>query len=247
MMCLSLRHQHFRSIQISPPSSITSKFKSTKCCVYSASRLLTPSISLSHSSHHHLSAKPNHNTQYSIFITHRNSTVPIMLPTTTTAIDSIHHPATGTWQYIVVDPNTLNAVIIDPVLDFDAATQTVTTKNADNLVSTIKAKGYNIVRILETHVHADHLTASAYLQQALASIQDSKPPICIGKRITQVQQTFGKKYSVPASELENAFDHLLDDDEVFQIGHLQAKVVHLPGHTPDHVGYLIGGEFHEQV
>lgn len=170
-----------------------------------------------------------------------------MLPTTTTAIDSIHHPATGTWQYIVVDPNTLNAVIIDPVLDFDAATQTVTTKNADNLVSTIKAKGYNIVRILETHVHADHLTASAYLQQALASIQDSKPPICIGKRITQVQQTFGKKYSVPASELENAFDHLLDDDEVFQIGHLQAKVVHLPGHTPDHVGYLIGGEFHEQV
>jgi glyoxylase-like metal-dependent hydrolase (beta-lactamase superfamily II) len=164
-----------------------------------------------------------------------------MSPTAT--IDSIHHPATGTWQYIVADPNTLNAVIIDPVLDFDAATQTITTTNADHLVSFIKAKGYTIVRILETHAHADHLTASAYLQQVFDDTQSSKPPICIGKRITQVQQTFGAKYSVPASELENAFDHLFDDDEVFQIGDLQAKVVHLPGHTPDHVGYLIGGEF----
>jgi hypothetical protein len=158
-------------------------------------------------------------------------------------IDSIHHPATGTWQYIVADPNTLNAVIIDPVLDFDAATQTITTTNADRLVSSIKAKGYNIVRILETHAHADHLTASAYLQQVFGHTQSSKPPVCIGKRITQVQQTFGAKYGVPASELEHAFDHLLDDDEVFQIGDVQAKVVHLPGHTPDHVGYLIGGEF----
>jgi glyoxylase-like metal-dependent hydrolase (beta-lactamase superfamily II) len=162
-------------------------------------------------------------------------------------IDSIHHAATGTWQYIVADPNTLNAVIIDPVLDFDTATRTISTGNADHMVSTVKAKGYNIVRILETHAHADHFTASAYLQQVLDHIQGSKPPICIGKRITQVQHTFGEKYGVPASELENAFDHLLDDDEVFRIGDLQAIVVHLPGHTPDHVGYLIGGEFHEQL
>ncbi|GAB7358606.1 hypothetical protein MBLNU230_g3837t1 [Neophaeotheca triangularis] len=161
-----------------------------------------------------------------------------MSPTAT--IDSVHHPATGTWQYLVADPNTYDAVIIDPVLDFDVATQTITTANAENLVSTIKAKGYNIVRILETHAHADHLTASAYLQQVLGSIQGSKPPICIGKRITEVQKTFGEKYGVPASELENAFDHLLEDDETFQIGDIQAKVVHLPGHTPDHVGYMIG-------
>lgn len=167
-----------------------------------------------------------------------------MSPTAT--IDSIHHPATGTWQYIVADPNTLNAVIIDSVLDFDAATQTISTENADNMISTIRAKGYNIVRILETHAHADHLTASAYLQHVFDHTQNSKPPICIGKRITQVQQTFGEKYGVSASELENAFDHLLDDDEIFHIGDLEAKVVHLPGHTPDHVGYLIGGELHEQ-
>lgn len=161
-------------------------------------------------------------------------------------IDSIHHPATGTWQYIVADPKTHNAVIIDTVLDFDAATQTISTENADSLVSSIKEKGYNVVRILETHAHADHLTASEYLQQVLGGVQGSKPPICIGKRITQVQKTFGEKYGVPASELENAFDHLFEDDEVFQIGELEAKVVHLPGHTPDHVGYMIGGEFHTQ-
>jgi glyoxylase-like metal-dependent hydrolase (beta-lactamase superfamily II) len=108
---------------------------------------------------------------------------------TTAAIDSIHHTATGTWQYIVADPNTLNAVIIDPVLDFDAATQIITTGNADNLVSTIKLKDYNIVRMPETHAHADHLTASAYLQQVFDRIQGFNPPICTGKRITQVHQT----------------------------------------------------------
>jgi glyoxylase-like metal-dependent hydrolase (beta-lactamase superfamily II) len=167
-----------------------------------------------------------------------------MSPTAT--IDSIHHPRTGTWQYIVADPNTLNAVIIDSVLDFDATTQTISTENADNLISTIKAKGYHIIRLLETHAHADHLTASAYLQHAFGHTQNPKPSICIGKRITQVQQTFGEKYGVSASELENAFDHLFDDDEAFPIGDLEAKVVHLPGHTPDHVGYLIGGELHEQ-
>ncbi|KAM0708857.1 hypothetical protein Q7P35_002893 [Cladosporium inversicolor] len=155
-------------------------------------------------------------------------------------IDSIHHAPTGTWQYIVADPNTHDAVIIDPVLDFDAATQTISTRNADNLITMIRAKGYAIVRILETHAHADHLTASAYLQHVFDNTQNSKPPICIGKRITQVQQTFGEKYGVSPGELEDAFDHLFDDDEVFQIGDLEAKVVHLPGHTPDHVGYLIG-------
>lgn len=164
----------------------------------------------------------------------------------TASIDSIHHAATGTWQYIVADPITLNAVIIDSVLDFDSATQTISTENADLLTSKIRANGYTIVCILETHAHADHLTASAYLQHVFEITQAFKPPICIGKRITQVQQTFGEKYGVSSADLEDAFDHLFDDDEVFQIGELAAKVVHLPGHTPDHVGYLIGGESHKQ-
>lgn len=156
-------------------------------------------------------------------------------------IESIHDPATGTWQYIVADPHSLDAIIIDPVLDHDMATHTISTTTADGLKSLIEAKGYKILRILETHVHADHLTAASYLQNVLERDQGFKPPVCIGKRIRQVQRVFGQRYGVPEHELRSAFDQLMDDDEEFRIGELKAKVVHLPGHTPDHVGYLIEG------
>lgn len=157
-------------------------------------------------------------------------------------IDSVHHPKTGTWQYIVADPKTLDAVIIDPVLDFDIATRTVTTEAADRLVSLVKKKGYQIVRILETHIHADHATAASYLQSVLEPHQAYKPAVCIGRRIRGAQKFFGSKYGVPGAELSSAFDRLLEDDEVFSIGELEARVVHLPGHTADHVGYIIGGK-----
>lgn len=163
----------------------------------------------------------------------------VMSPTVT--VDSMHDPATGTWQYIVADPHSLDAVIIDSVLDHDMATHTISTHTADGLRSLIQAKGFKIIRILETHAHADHLTAASYLQTALERDQDFKPPICIGKRIREVQRLFGQRYGVPESELNSAFDQLMDDDEEFDIGQLKAKVVHLPGHTPDHVGYLIEG------
>lgn len=162
-----------------------------------------------------------------------------MSPTVT--VDSVHDPATGTWQYIVADPQSLDAVIIDPVLDHDMATHTISTRTADGLRSLIRAKSFKIVRILETHAHADHLTAASYLQSALEQDQNFRPPICIGKRIRGVQRLFGQKYGVPESELDNAFDQLLDDDEEFDIGQLKATVLHLPGHTPDHVGYLVEG------
>lgn len=165
----------------------------------------------------------------------------VMSPTVT--VESIHERNTGTWQYIVVDPRSLHALIIDPVLDYDAATNTISTNTADGLKSLIEAKGYSIVRILETHAHADHLTAAAYLQSILGRDQGFKPPVCIGKRIREVQRVFGRRYEVPEDDLDSAFDHLLDDDEEFQIGQLRAKVVHLPGHTPDHVGYLIEGSY----
>jgi glyoxylase-like metal-dependent hydrolase (beta-lactamase superfamily II) len=122
--------------------------------------------------HNHSFTKTERNIYYSILIVHCNFAIRTMAPTAT--IDSLYHLATGTWQYIVADANALSAVIIDPVLDLDAATQTITTTNADALISTIKAKGYNIVRILETHAHADHLTSSAYLQQVFAHTQNSR-------------------------------------------------------------------------
>lgn len=138
--------------------------------------------------------------------------------------------------------STSAAVVIDPVLDYDPITQAITTRSADELLSFIQKKDYNIERILETHAHADHLTASSYLQNRLSRIQGHKPPICIGKRIEQVQKLFGQRYGLTEDEYNNVFDKLFDDDETFSIGNLTAKAIHLPGHTPDHLGYQIGGK-----
>lgn len=156
-------------------------------------------------------------------------------------IHNVFESRTGTWQYIIADPSTLSAAIIDPVLDYDPATQEITTNAADNLLSLVKEKGYKIEKILETHAHADHLTAASYLQKQLAQIQGFKPLIGIGKRIEQVQNLFSRRYGVDKKEYDVVFDTLFEDDEEFRIGDLAAKAVHLPGHTPDHLGYHIGG------
>jgi len=158
------------------------------------------------------------------------------------AIHSLFEDKTGTWQYVVADASSKKAVIIDPVLDYEAPTQTISTQTADDLLTTVLEEGYYIERILETHAHADHLTAASYLQQRLSSRQGFKPPICIGKRIQKVQKRFAVRYGIPAVEYENAFDHLFEDDEMFEVGSLRVKVVHLPGHTPDHIGYQVGSK-----
>lgn len=154
---------------------------------------------------------------------------------------------TGTWQYIVADPSTMTAAIIDPVLDFDRMSQGLTTHTADALLALVKEKGYKVDWVLETHVHADHLTAASYLQKRLAEEQGYKPSIAIGKRIGQVQRFFGRRYGVPEDQYEVVFDHLLEDDEKFMIGNIQATAMHLPGHTPDHMGYKVGGKMPYQV
>ncbi|KAI7547686.1 putative metallo-beta-lactamase domain protein [Hortaea werneckii] len=154
-------------------------------------------------------------------------------------IDSAYDSKTGTWQYIVADPETLDAVVIDSVLDYEPSSQTISTETADRLLSLINSKHYRIVRVLETHAHADHLTAASYLQNALVRQQGFRPPVCIGKRIRTVQQAFGQCYGVPAEELEEAFDLLFEDGDVFYIGNLKVEVTHLPGHTPDHIGYIV--------
>ncbi|KAL9474293.1 hypothetical protein ACSS6W_008673 [Trichoderma asperelloides] len=147
---------------------------------------------------------------------------------------------TGTWQYVVADPSTMTAAIIDPVLDYDRTSQSLTTHTADELLALVKEKGYKVDWVLETHVHADHLTAASYLQKRLAEEQGYKPSVAIGKRIGQVQRFFGRRYGVPEEQYEVVFDHLLEDDEKFMIGSIQATAMHLPGHTPDHMGYKVG-------
>lgn len=167
-------------------------------------------------------------------------------------IHSIFEDRTGTWQYVVADPVTKKAALIDAVLDFDAGSKTISTVTADNLLATISHHGYQVDKILETHAHADHLTAASYLQYRLEQIQGFRPPICIGKRIEEVQRRFAAKYSIPADEYEGVFDRLLDDDEEFALGQLTVRVMHLPGHTPDHIGYQIAsksacGKYLQQV
>ena len=156
-------------------------------------------------------------------------------------IHTFHEPVTGTWQYIVADPLTREAVIVDSVLDYNKDNGSMSTESPDKLLEVILANGYTVMRILETHAHADHLTASRYLQHALSQLQDSRSPlVCIGKGITQVQETMGQIYDIPASEMENAFDYTFSDGERLVVGNIESEVIHLPGHTPDHVGYIIG-------
>jgi len=158
-------------------------------------------------------------------------------------VHDVFEDKTGTWQYVVADPSTLIAVIIDPVLDYDRITQVVTTGAADSILSLVKNKGYKIDMILETHAHADHLTAAAYLRDRLGQERGQKPQIGIGRRIGQVQELFGERYGIPAKDYDGIFDKLFEDDETFNIGNLKVTALHLPGHTPDHLGYNIGGMY----
>ncbi|PKS08527.1 hypothetical protein jhhlp_004912 [Lomentospora prolificans] len=155
-------------------------------------------------------------------------------------IHDIFESKTSTWQYVVADPKTLAAVIIDPVLDYDPATHILSTNTADALLGLICEKGYKIERILETHAHADHITAASYLQDRLERERGHRPLIGIGKRIVNVQELFSQRYGVPADEFKGVFDVLFDDNDTFDLGELKVTVMHLPGHTPDHLGYKIG-------
>jgi len=156
-------------------------------------------------------------------------------------VHNVFESKTGSWQYVVADKATSVAVIIDPVLDYDPATQEVATTTADSLLAIVGKEGFKVNMILETHAHADHLSAASYLQRRLAQEQGHRPSIGIGKRIEQVQRRFGERYGIPAREYERVFDKAFEDDEEFVIGNLNAMAIHIPGHTPDHMGYKIGG------
>lgn len=156
-------------------------------------------------------------------------------------IHPIFEPRTGTFQYIVTDPSSKATAIIDPVLDFEPSTQAISTQSADALLRLVAEKGYEVRYILETHAHADHLSAASYLQAQLSK-RGSRPEIGIGKRIGQVQKLFGARYGVPAHEQAVAFTKLFEDDETFSLGCLKVQALHLPGHTPDHIGYAVGSD-----
>ncbi|KAI9002976.1 beta-lactamase-like protein [Hyaloraphidium curvatum] len=162
-------------------------------------------------------------------------------PNPVTEVKAIFEPVTATCQYVVTDPATKASVIIDPVLDYDPVSGKVTTKSADEVLAYVAEKGLKVERIIETHMHADHLTSAQYLKTMLGRQGThgldgkSAPVTCIGERITVVQETFAKIFRIPESEMArdgSQFDVLWKDGEMFKLGNLDCKVFFTPGHTP---------------
>jgi glyoxylase-like metal-dependent hydrolase (beta-lactamase superfamily II) len=144
-------------------------------------------------------------------------------------------PATWTVSYVVSDKATGCAAVIDPVLDFDFKSGRTGTKSADAIATYVQARGLSVQWILETHAHADHLSGARYLQQRLGG------KVAIGEHIREVQATFKKLYNLEREFLPDGsqFDHLFKDGETFRIGEVQAKALHVPGHTPADMAYLV--------
>ncbi|EQB16354.1 MBL fold metallo-hydrolase [Novosphingobium lindaniclasticum] len=143
---------------------------------------------------------------------------------------------TNTISYVVSDPATRHAAIIDSVLDFDQASGRTATTSADAIMAYVEDEALTIDWLLETHAHADHLSAAPYLQQKLGG------KLGIGRAITQVQDVFGQLLNAGAEFVRDGseFDRLFDDGDQFEIGGLQASVLHVPGHTPADMAFVIG-------
>lgn len=152
------------------------------------------------------------------------------------AITAFFDEATNTISYIVADPATKKAAIVDSVLDYDAASGRTSTSSADALIAEVDRQGLTIEWLLETHAHADHLSAAPYLQGKLGG------KLAIGRDIIHVQTVFGKLFNHGTEFARDGsqFDHLFDDGDTFNIGELQAEVMHVPGHTPADMAYIIG-------
>ncbi len=151
-------------------------------------------------------------------------------------VNPFRHEPTGTWTYLVADPRTRMSAIVDPVLDFDAKSGKSSTVAADAVAAFVRGQSLTNLWVLETHAHADHLSAAPYLQAAVGG------QIAIGQGIRDVQKAFrdilnlGREFPVDGRQ----FDRLLTDGDEFSIGSLTARAIATPGHTSDSLSYLIG-------
>ncbi|HEY7773269.1 MAG TPA: MBL fold metallo-hydrolase [Marinagarivorans sp.] len=142
----------------------------------------------------------------------------------------------NTFSYVVKDPASKSCAVVDSVLDFDYASGTTKYDGADAIIDYIKERELTVEWLLETHVHADHLSAAPYIQAKLGG------RLAIGEHIKTVQHTFGKIFNA-GTEFErdgSQFDHLFVEGDTFAIGELQGGVLHTPGHTPACLTYVIG-------
>ena len=151
-------------------------------------------------------------------------------------VTSFFDTATNTISYVVSDPNGNSCAVIDSVLDFDFSSGRTNTAFADEIITFVKQKGLTVEWLLESHVHADHLSAAPYLQEKVGG------KIAIGENIKLVQDTFGKIFN-EGTEFQrdgSQFDRLFKDGDSFHIGQMRGDVIHTPGHTPACLTYVIG-------
>jgi len=151
-------------------------------------------------------------------------------------VRSFFDEPTFTASYVVHDPVTHAAAIIDSVLDFDAASGRTEHGSAQAIIDYVEIEGLKVEWLLETHAHADHLSAAPFLQEKLGG------KLAIGRAITTVQSVFGKIFN-EGTQFErdgSQFDHLFDDGDRFAIGSISAVALHVPGHTPADLAYVIG-------
>jgi glyoxylase-like metal-dependent hydrolase (beta-lactamase superfamily II) len=151
-------------------------------------------------------------------------------------VTAFFDPGTHTVSYVVREPNAPACAIFDPVLDFDPASGRTSHRCADAIAAHVRENGLRVEWIIETHVHADHLSAAPYLKQAFGG------RIAIGQRIDVVQDTFGRIFNEGDDFHRDGsqFDHLFADGETYAIGALQAMAVHTPGHTPACMTHVVG-------
>ena len=150
-------------------------------------------------------------------------------------VHAFHDAATFTVTYVVSDPATARAAIVDPVLDFDAASGRTSTDSADEVIAYVEAEKLAVDWILETHVHADHLSGAPYLREKLGG------RAAIGADVKAVQQNFKGIFNLKDLATDGSqFDHRFVDGDTFTIGEIEARVIATPGHTPACITYVIG-------
>ncbi|MBT8766081.1 MBL fold metallo-hydrolase [Metapseudomonas boanensis] len=151
-------------------------------------------------------------------------------------VEAFFDPATSTYSYVVSDPATQRCAIIDSVLDYDPAAGRTSFESANRLVAYVREQRLTVDWLLETHVHADHLSAAPYLQRELGG------QLAIGELITVVQDTFGKLFNAGTEFATDGrqFDRLFKDGDRFQVGTVESRAIHTPGHTPACMTYVIG-------
>lgn len=152
-------------------------------------------------------------------------------------VESFYDDDSNTFSYVVVDRKTQSCAVIDSVLDFDYASGSIGYESADEIIEFICQRGLHVEYLIETHVHADHLSAAPYLQQKIGG------KIAISKHIVSVQEEFGKVFN-EGTEFErdgSQFDLLLEDNHQYTIGNLKGIALHTPGHTPACMTHVIDG------